>query len=232
VLLDDDFSSIVGAVRAGRKIFDNIKKAVTYIMAVHMPIAGLSLIPVILGWPLILLPVHIAFLELIIDPSCSVVFEAEVEESDLMDRPPRDPKTPLFNRSMLLSSLFQGLSVLAVVLALEGIAWSRGMGESAVRSLTFTTLVIANLGLILANRSWSRTIMTMFRSRNTALVCVAGGTLAFLALALYAPFMQNLFRFAPLHPNDLAVCFGVGLFSIAWLEALKFLNRPSYRMKP
>jgi P-type Ca2+ transporter type 2C len=92
VLLDDAFSSIVKAVKQGRRVFDNLKKAMAYILAIHVPIAGMSLIPVLMQWPLVLLPVHIAFLELIIDPACSVVFEAEPEESDVMFRPPRDPK--------------------------------------------------------------------------------------------------------------------------------------------
>ena len=96
VLLDDDFSSIVQAVRLGRRIFDNIKKAMAYIFAIHVPIAGMSLLPVLFDWPLVLLPVHIVFLELIIDPACSIVFEAEPEEADVMQRPPRDPAEPLF----------------------------------------------------------------------------------------------------------------------------------------
>jgi Ca2+-transporting ATPase len=124
VLLDDDFSSIVSAVKQGRRIFDNIKKAMAYILAVHVPIAGLSLVPVLLKWPLVLLPVHIVFLELIIDPVCSVVFEAEREEADIMDRPPRNPKEPLFGRKTILISLLQGLSVLAVTLGVFATAYS------------------------------------------------------------------------------------------------------------
>ena len=104
VLLDDDFASIVQAVRMGRRIFDNLQKAMTYIVAVHVPIAGMSLVPVLLGWPLVLLPVHILFLELVIDPACSVVFEAEPEEADVMRRPPRSPHEPLFGRRVLASA--------------------------------------------------------------------------------------------------------------------------------
>ena len=108
VLLDDDFSSIVQAVRMGRRIFDNLKKAIAYIFAVHVPIAGMSLIPVLFRWPLVLLPVHIVFLELIIDPACSVVFEAEPEEADVMNRPPRRPDAPLFGQRTVILSLLQG----------------------------------------------------------------------------------------------------------------------------
>ncbi len=175
VLLDDDFSSIVQAVKMGRRIFDNIKKALAYIFAIHVPIAGMSLIPVILQWPLVLLPVHVVFLELIIDPACSVVFEAEPEEADVMNRPPRNSQEPLFSRRTLIMSLLQGASVLLIVLAVFAIALYRGQGEFEARALTFTTLIIANLGLILTNRSWSRTILSTLRSPNAALWWVLGG---------------------------------------------------------
>jgi len=224
VLLDDDFSSIVQAVKMGRRIFDNIKKAVAYIFAIHVPIAGMSLIPVLLKWPLVLLPVHIVFLELIIDPACSVVFEAESEEANLMKRPPRNPKEPLFSRKTLAVSILQGVSVLLIVLAVYAIALYRGQGESDARALTFTTLIIANLGLILTNRSWSRTILSTLRSPNTALWWVLGGAAVFLGLVLYVPFLRSLFRFSTLHPFDLVLCLASGIASILWFEGLKMFN--------
>ncbi|MDD4857621.1 MAG: cation-translocating P-type ATPase [Candidatus Krumholzibacteria bacterium] len=224
VLLDDDFSSIVKAVRMGRKIFDNLRKAMAYILAVHVPIAGLSLVPVLFGWPLVLLPVHVVFMELIIDPACSIVFEAEAEEKDIMRRPPRNAEAPLFGRRTVLLSLLQGLSVLAIVLAVFAIARSIGHDENQARALTFTTLVIANLGLIFTNRSWSRTIVDTLRSPNTALWWSTGGALAFLGCVLYVPFLKSLFRFATLHVNDLLICFAAGLVSIAWFEALKMIK--------
>ncbi len=156
VLLDDDFSSIEGAVKMGRRIFDNLKKAMAYIVAVHVPIAGMSLIPVLLKMDLVLMPVHIAFLELIIDPACSVVFEAEPEEDDVMRRPPRSPEEPLFGRRTLLISLLQGLSVLIFVGLVFGFSHWRGQSDAEARALAFTTLVISNLALILTNRSWHR----------------------------------------------------------------------------
>src|SRR5579871_1750143 len=109
VLLDDDFASLVQAVRSGRRIMDNLRKALAYILAVHLPIVGLTLVPIFFGWPLVLLPIHIAFLHLVIDPACSVVFEAQPEESDVMSRPPRDPGAPLFGRRVLGVSTLQGL---------------------------------------------------------------------------------------------------------------------------
>ncbi len=224
VLLDDDFSSIVQAVRMGRRIFDNIKKAIAYILAIHVPIAGMSLIPVLLKWPLVLLPVHIVFLELIIDPACSVVFEAEPEESNVMSRPPRDPQEQLFNKRTLAISLLQGVSVLMIILAVFGITLYRGLGELEARALTFTTLIIANLGLILTNRSWSRTILSTLRSPNRALWWVLGGAAVFLGLVLYVPFLTSLFRLTTLHPFDLVICLSAGVVSIIWFEGLKMIK--------
>jgi len=225
VLLDDDFSSIVAAVRMGRRIFDNLRKAVAYILAIHVPIAGMSLLPVLFGWPLVLLPVHIVFLELIIDPACSLVFEAEEEEAGVMRRPPRDPKEPLFSRRAVGIALLQGAGVLAIVLAVFAIALARGQGAEDARALAFTTLIVANLALILTNRSWSRTIVQSLRSRNAALAWVLGGAVAFLALVLSLPFLRDLFRFSKLHVNDLAICLAAGVFSILWFEAFKVFRR-------
>lgn len=224
VLLDDDFSSIVQAVRLGRRICDNIKKAIAYIFAIHVPIVGLSLIPVLLKWPLILLPVHIVFLELIIDPACSTVFEAEPEEADVMNRPPRSSKEQLFSRQMLTLSMLQGVSVLLIVLAVFSVAMYLGQGELEARALTFTTLIIANLGLILTNRSWSQTILSTLRSPNAALWWVLGGAAVFLGLVLYVPFLCNLFSFNYLHLIDISVCLFAGVVSVMWFESLKILN--------
>jgi P-type Ca2+ transporter type 2C len=232
VLLDDDFSSIVQAVKLGRRIFDNIKKALAYIFAIHVPIAGMSLIPVILQWPLVLLPVHVVFLELIIDPACSVVFEAEPEEDDVMNRPPRNSQEPLFSRSTLIMSLLQGASVLLIVLTVFAIALYRGQGEFEARALTFTTLIIANLGLILTNRSWSRTILSTLRSPNAALWWVLGGAAVFLGAVLYVPSLCSLFRLTTLHLIDLVICLSAGVVSIMWFEGLKMVNGRKRRMSP
>jgi Ca2+-transporting ATPase len=225
VLLDDDFSSIVGAVRMGRRIFDNLRKAVAFIFAVHVPIAGMSLIPVIFKWPLALLPVHIVFLELIIDPACSVVFEAEPEEADVMTRPPRRPDASLFGARTVGMSLLQGLSVLLIVLAVYAISWKRGQDENEARTLAFTTLIVANLGLIFANRSWSRTILETLKTSNRALWWVTGGALAFLGVVLAVPALRGLFRFSALHPVDIVICFAAGVVSILWFEVMKMVRR-------
>jgi Ca2+-transporting ATPase len=229
VLLDDDFTSIVGAIRMGRRIFDNIRKAMAFIFAVHVPIVGLSLLPVLFGWPLILLPMHIVFLELIIDPACSIVFEAENEEKDIMNRRPRNPKEPLFSMKTIGLSILQGLSVLVIVLAVFAISMKRGQGELDARALTVTTLIIANLGLIFVNRSWSRTFFSTLSAPNPALWWVTAGTAAGLICILYIPFLRNLFHFAFLHPVDVVICLAAGLLSILWFEMMKIFNRRQRR---
>jgi Ca2+-transporting ATPase len=227
VLLDDNFTSIVSAVRLGRRIFDNLKKAMAYIFSIHVPIAGMSLIPVLFNMPLVLLPVHIVFLELIIDPACSIVFEAEKEERDVMTRPPRHKDEGLFTRKILLLSLLQGFVVLGVVLIIYLSALIRGFDDAEVRTLTFTTIVIANLCLILTNRSWSDPILTTLRTPNKAMRWVFGGTLSCLILVLYVPVLQDLFRFGTVPFADLIICTLAGGMSVFWFECYKYWNRRS-----
>ena len=225
VLLDDDFSSIVRAVRLGRRVFDNLRKAMSYIFAIHVPIAGMSLLPVLLGLPIIFAPVHILFLELIIDPACSIVFEAEPEEVDVMRHPPRLAGKPLFGTRVVAVSLLQGLSILLILVGVYFAALSLDRGEGEARALTFTTLVVANLALIFANRSWSRTILDTLRSPNPALWWVTGSAIAFLLLALFVPGLRGVFHFARLHAADLALCLAAGGISILWFEGLKIARR-------
>jgi Ca2+-transporting ATPase len=230
VLLRDDFSSIVESVRLGRRIFDNLNKGMAYTLAVHVPIAGLSLFPVIFGLPLVLLPIHIAFLHLIIDPACTVVFEAEPPEGNLMRRPPRNPHEPLFSPRTLRLAFLQGISVMAVLMAVFVIAYLRGHGEFDARTLAFTTLIISNLAMILTNRSWSRTILATIRTPNPALWWVLGGGLFLLGLILYVPLLRHLFRFSFLHGSDLLISLVAGLVSIFWFEVVKLWTQR--RLKP
>jgi Ca2+-transporting ATPase len=227
VLTDDDFSSIVGAVRQGRRAYDNLRKAMAYIIAVHVPIAGMSLIPILAdkSWPLVLLPMHIAFLELIIDPACSVVFEAEAEEPGVMQRPPRPATERLFSTRVLAISLLQGASVLAAVFAVYYVSLSTGHAEADVRGLTFAALVIGNLGLILVNRSWSRSAFSgIRRDANTALGWVLGGAIVFLVMLLTVPPLRALFRFAPFHIVDVIWVVLAGVAGVAWFEFYKFVQ--------
>ena len=226
VLLDDDFDSIVQAIRLGRRIYDNLRRAMAYILAIHVPIAGMSLIPLLFGWPLMFYPVHIVFLQFIIDPACSIVFEAEREEPDLMRRPPRDPAAPLFGMRTLVLSLLQGVAVLLIVLAVYAVALARGQGGNEARALAFVSLVVANLGLIFANRSWSHTALTTLRNPNPALWWVVSGAIAALTLVLVVPGLRALFHFGVLHPEDLLLCLAAGVASVAWFEVFKRFGRP------
>ena len=226
VLLDDNFASIVRAVRLGRRIFDNLRKSMTYILAVHVPIAGLALMPVLLGWPTVLFPMHIAFLELIIDPACSMVFENEPSESDVMRRPPRDAHAPLFAGMTLALALLQGLGVLAAVLA--GYVWSATwLSEPAARAFAFSTLVIGDVALIFSSRTRSVSLWASLRVPNRTLWLVSGLTLALLGLALYVPWLTRLFHFEALAWPDLLKTVVLGLLSVLWFELVKLLRRRS-----
>jgi P-type Ca2+ transporter type 2C len=221
VLLDDDFATIVEAIRSGRRIFDNLQKAMAFIFAIHVPIAGVALMPLIFNWPLILSPVHIVFLELIIDPACSIAFEAEPEEAGIMNRPPRNPREPLFGVDKIILSLLQGVVVLLAVISILGLALYLGQDSSYARAQTFATLVAGILVLIFANRSWSRSIISTFRSRNSAVWWVVGGAIGFLVSVLYVPYLREVFRFASLRFLDLAICLGAGVLSVVWFEIVK-----------
>jgi P-type Ca2+ transporter type 2C len=221
VLLDDDFGSIVKTIRLGRRIYDNLRKAIEYIVAVHIPIAGLALLPLLLGMPLMLTPIHIAFLEMIIDPACSMVFEAEGEEANVMRRPPRDPKSPLLLRRRMLWALLQGLIALAILAGVLISASRMGMAEADLRALVFTSLVLINMGLILVNRSFESSLARALLQPNRALWILLGGVLSLLAVAVYWQPAQSLFHFGKLHWDDLAVCMAVGAVSLVGLEALK-----------
>jgi Ca2+-transporting ATPase len=220
VLLDDNFSSIVLAVRLGRRIFDNLRKSMSYILAVHVPIAGMALIPVLMGWPSVLLPLHIAFLELVIDPACSMVFEAEPAEADVMQRPPRDSSAQLFAGMTLVMALLQGLGVLAVVLCAH--LWSSAhMQESAARAFTFVTLVCGNLALIFSNRSHAGSLWSSLQVPNRTLWIVSTLALGMTLVVLYLPTLARLFAFGPLSTAHLLTAVGLGLLSVLWFEIIK-----------
>jgi Ca2+-transporting ATPase len=224
VLLDDDFSSIVNAVRMGRRIYDNLKKATAFIFAVHVPIAGMSLIPVLFRWPLVLMPLHILFIEMVMDPACSIAFEAEPEEADVMSCPPRRRGERLFAVKRVTISLFQGLTVLAAVLTLYGVSLAGGHSESDARALAFSALLIGNIALIFTNRSWTRTMWQIVRSPNPALWWVVVGTFAGLGIVLYVPVVRQLFRLSILHLSDVFFVMFVGLSGVLWFEAMKMLR--------
>ena len=195
VLLRDDFSSLLAAVRQGRRVFANLRKAIVFVVAVHVPIVGLSLLPVALGWPMLLAPVHVLFLQLIIDPACSLVFEAEAQEDDAMSAPPRAPQARLFEPILLRRGLAQGVGVLLLLLAVFATARSLGASDEAARAVSFAALVLCNLVLIQQNRRWgARAAAGGEGGRKFGLMAL--GVIGLLAVALWAPQGSRLFGFA------------------------------------
>jgi Ca2+-transporting ATPase len=223
VLLNDDFTSIVHSVRIGRRIYDNIRKAMSYVLAIHVPIAGVSLIPAVLGQPLIILPLHLIFMEMIVDPACSVAFEMEPEEPDVMRRPPRPPGRPLFERHIVLRSLLQGTGALVSSAAMFTVALHLGLDEPVVRTLTFSSLIVGNLALIFTNRSMNGTGLRRL-APNRALRFLAGGALLMLGLVLYVPALSEVFRLAEPTAVQLAACVASGVLTILWVEAVKAID--------
>ncbi|MFA5329399.1 MAG: cation-translocating P-type ATPase [Prolixibacteraceae bacterium] len=225
VLMDDNFASIVGAVKMGRRIFDNLQKALGYIFAIHVPIAGLSLIPVFFAnWPLLLWPVHIVFLELIIDPACSIIFEAEKEEKNVMSRPPKDINEPFFGAKKIWLSCSQGIGILAIVFAVYFFGIRMDYSEQEVRALAFTTLIAANIAVILSNRSWTRNIFQIIGTANRTVKWVVGGAAFFLTVILKVPFLLDLFQFEPISFFEAAICVTLGFSSIVWFELYKVMK--------
>jgi Ca2+-transporting ATPase len=229
VLLNDDFSSLVTAVRYGRRVFANLRKAIVFVVAVHVPIVGLSIVPVLLGWPMLLMPVHILFLQLIIDPACSVVFEAEPLERDAMKVPPRRPDQKLFDKAVLARGLWQGVGLLLLLLGVVAgaRAWlpADAQRDDAARALGFVVLVLSNLGLIHINRAWGRTAWLGNPASNRQFGWIAAGTVVLLGAVLGVPAISRLFAFAMPPASMLLAALGVAGLSLVWFESVKRLVR-------
>lgn len=224
VLTDDHFASIVGAVRLGRHIYANMRKAMVYIVAVHVPTAGIALLPLMLGWPAVLHPMHIVFLELVIDPACALAFENEAGERDLMRRPPRPRDAPLVDRRALALALAQGLLVLAVAAA--AYAWAHeALAPPQARAFTFAVLVAANVGLIFANRSGELTLLETLRQPNRVAWLVTGAALVALAAVLFLPSLAALFQFAPPDPRLAVGAVCLGLAALLPFDLFKLARR-------
>jgi len=221
VLLDDDFGSIVTAIRVGRRIYDNLRKAMGFIVGVHVPIAGLALMPLLFGLPILLGPIHIALLEMIIDPVCSLVFEAETEEADVMQRPPRAPDAALLSRGLVVWSVIQGGVVLAAIGGLVLWAYGGGTAEPELRGVMFFALVGAVLALVLVNRSFSASIARAVLRPNVAFASVVAVIVVALGLAQFVLAVSALLRFAPLGAVDGAAAVMVGVVVLVLLETVK-----------
>ena len=188
VLLNDDFASLVATVRLGRRIYDNLRRAMSYALAVHLPIVGMAILPVLLGEPLLLLPAHIMFLQLIIDPACSIFFEAEAEDANIMQRPPRAAKEALFGGRKLALSLAQGGIALFVVVVLYFWAIFAGYEADTVRAIVFISMVTGNIALVFSNRGTAQ--------QNPALQWILLGSISGLALVFGIPALRDLFHFS------------------------------------
>ncbi len=221
VLLDDAFPSIVAAIRQGRKIYDNIKKASVFIIAVHVPIAGLALLPLLdSAAPLILLPIHIVIIEMIIDPTCALVFEAEQPDRDLMQRPARSLDQSLFSSRELTLALLQGLSVLLACTVVYEISTTTE-GYEVARTSVFCTLIASLIALIYFNRSWSASLREVLSRRNPALYAVTAFAVICLLLALSVPMIRDRFSFVVIGLDQVLWSSLLGVASLLWFEATK-----------
>ena len=227
VLLDDDFGAIASAIRTGRRIWDNLRKAMGFIVAAHIPIAGLALLPLLTGMPILLGPLHIAVIEMIIDPVCALVFEAETDESDVMQRPPRPPETALFSLPLVGWAAVQGLLVLAVSAGLTVALHEAGAGEGEVRAAAFLSLVLGILALILVNRRFSASLASAVRRPNPALAVVLAVVTGVLAVAFFLPPAAELFGFSPPGPWAFAAAGMAALVVFIVLERLKRVRAPT-----
>jgi Ca2+-transporting ATPase len=221
VLLDDDFGALVTAVSLGRRIFENLRRAFEYIVAVHVPIAGLALLPVLFGWPALLGPVQIMFMELVIDPACSVVFELEPPGSDLMQRPPRGPREGFLDRRRLLWSGALGIAVLIGVLALVGWRRTDGVGEAVERTTAFVALVAGNLALLLANRSATEPFWRTLARPNMGVPILFAAVAAMLALMLWLPPLRHAAGFAPIGLDELGLALAFGALPVLALDVIE-----------
>jgi P-type Ca2+ transporter type 2C len=222
VLLDDNFASIVQGIRLGRRIFANMQNAMSYILAIHVPIAGMAFLPVALGWPLLLFPMHIAFLQLIIDPACSLAFENEPSEEDTMLQPPRSPTAPLFSRPMLLQAFLHGSAAWAMTATSYYLA-SKHLPEAQARALGFSVLVLINIALIFSNLSRRSSVLHSIRSANHIPLAVALAAAAILGFIIYVPGLGDAFGFEPLGAPEFVTVLAIGTASFLFFEVTKIL---------
>jgi len=229
VLLDDDFSTIVDGIRLGRRIYDNLRRSMSFLFAVHIPIIGLSLLPVVFGWPLFFLPAHVVFLELIIDPTCTLAFESQKEDQKIMKRKPHPINESIFTNKILIKSFFQGLGILIITAYIYKYGLNN-TSESTARTMAFITIVFGNILLILTNISWERSIIYyLFKKINLTLFIILILAFSLLALIIFVPVLSNLFAFGILEISNIKIIlYGIlGIF--IWLESLRLIHYRTYR---
>jgi Ca2+-transporting ATPase len=225
VLLDDNFSSIVAAIRSGRKIFDNLQKAMAYIIAIHIPIIGLTLLPAFFPQlPILLMPLHIVFMELIIDPVCSIAFESENEEIGIMNRPPRNPNMKFFGITKIIGSVFTGLFLLAVVIIVYFLSIQEGHSNGEIRAIAFSSLIIGNIFLILTTLSKTRNVISVLFEKNVALLFIILGASGLLVLIILTPYLRSIFSFEFPGGYHFIISIAGAIILLITLEIIKYIK--------
>jgi P-type Ca2+ transporter type 2C len=227
ILLEDDLSKMVDAVAMGRKIYANLKKAIQYIISIHIPIILTVFIPLALGWiyPNIFSPIHIIFLEIIMGPTCSIIYENEPMEKNTMLQKPKALTSTFFNWKELSTSIIQGLVITAGTLFIYQYAVMNGYNEALTRAMTFTVLIAANIFLTLINRSFYYSIFTTLRYKNNMVLFIIFITIAVVGLILYVKPLTTFFEFETLNPLQLLSCIAIGFISVIWFEIVKLIKR-------
>ncbi|MFM7357218.1 MAG: cation-translocating P-type ATPase [Sediminibacterium sp.] len=225
ILPDDDLRHMLTAIAMGRKIYSNLKKAIRYILSIHLPIILVVFIPLALGWiyPNVFSPLHIIFFELIMGPTCSIIYENEPAEEHILRRPSRKSSISIFNWSELWISILQGLVIAAGCLLMYRWGVKHDLNEKQVRTLVFTTLIAANIFLTFENRSFHSSLLQTFRYRNRLMILIIGITILLAVIILFFPPIRDFFELAPIKNIQLMVCILVALASVIWMEALKWL---------
>ncbi|WP_339751529.1 cation-translocating P-type ATPase [Algoriphagus aquimarinus] len=233
ILLEDDLSKMVDAIAMGRKIYTNLKKAIQYIISIHIPIILTVFIPLALGWiyPNIFSPIHIIFLEIIMGPTCSIIYENEPMEKNTMSQKPKALTTTFFSWKELSISILQGLVITAGTLFVYQYAVNSGYDEALTRTMTFTVLIVANIFLTLINRSFYYSILTTLRYKNNLVLYIVFITIALVGLILYVTPLTTFFKFETLTLTQLVFCIGIGFISTSWFELLKLTKRIKQNMK-
>ena len=227
ILMDDDLGKMVDAIAMGRKIYINLKKAIQYIISIHIPIILTVFIPLALGWiyPTIFSPVHIIFLELIMGPTCSIIYENEPLEKNIMQQKPRPFTTTFFSFRELSTSIIQGLMITVGTLFIYQFAVTHGLNEAATRTMAFTTLISANIFLTLENRSFHYSLFTTLKYKNNLVMGIIFMTVTITALLLLIPPLTHFFEFGELNASQFMICLLTGCLSVVWFEGVKAINR-------
>jgi len=233
ILLEDDLSKMVDAVAIGRRIYANLKKAIRFIISIHIPIILTVFIPLALGWiyPNIFSPIHIIFFELIMGPTCSIIYENEPMEKNAMNTPPRSFTKTFFNWKELAGSIIQGLIITAGTLFTYQFAITHGCNEALTRTMVFTTLITANIFLTFENRSFTYSIFTTFRYKNNLVLLITGITILITALLLYITPLTKFFQFERLDFAQIGICILIGFISVIWYEGFQWIIKPGNKKR-